>query len=126
MTSAGLAWSSAAIAGRAMFAIAVSSDAIASAVKIAAAAHLRRSAARLLIAIGAFAEIVSVDIAGLSNMPDVARARSANRLLSACRICVGLNVLRIEKARSGSLQGEVNFVRPNLVGRDRPQLTSRS
>jgi hypothetical protein len=45
-----------------MFAIAVSSDAIASAVKIAVAAHLRRSAGRPSIATDRFAEIVSVDI----------------------------------------------------------------
>jgi hypothetical protein len=45
-----------------MFAIAVSSDAIASAMKIAAAAHLRCFASRPSIAIGAFTEIVSVDI----------------------------------------------------------------
>jgi hypothetical protein len=45
-----------------MFAIAVSSDAIASAVKIAAAAHLWRSAGRPSIVTGPFAEIISVDI----------------------------------------------------------------
>jgi hypothetical protein len=45
-----------------MFAIAVSSEAIARAVKIAAAAHLRRSAGRPLIATGPSAEIISVDI----------------------------------------------------------------
>src|SRR5258708_303236 len=45
-----------------MFAIAVSSDAIASAVKIAAAAHLRRSVKTPSMATSSFAEIVSVDI----------------------------------------------------------------
>jgi hypothetical protein len=45
-----------------MFAIAVSSDAIARVVKMAAAAHLRRPAARPSIATGSFAEIVSADI----------------------------------------------------------------
>src|SRR6185295_18918767 len=45
-----------------MFAIAVSSEAIARAVKIAAAAHLRRSAGRPPIATGPSAEIISVDI----------------------------------------------------------------
>src|SRR3979411_2412675 len=45
-----------------MFAIAVSSDAIARAVKMAAAAHLRRSAGRPSIATGPLAEIVSVAI----------------------------------------------------------------
>src|SRR5882757_3567369 len=62
MTSAGPTWRSAAIAGRAMFAIAVSSDAIATAVKMAAAAHPRRSAGRPSIAAGSLAEIISVDI----------------------------------------------------------------
>jgi hypothetical protein len=50
------------MAGRAMFAIAVSSDAIASAVKIAAPAHRRRSAGRPSIITGPIAEIISVDI----------------------------------------------------------------
>jgi hypothetical protein len=45
-----------------MFAIAVSSDAIASAVKIAAAAQPRRPAGRPSIATGLSAAIVSVDI----------------------------------------------------------------
>src|SRR6185369_420542 len=45
-----------------MFAIAVSSEAIARAVKIAAAAHLRRSAGRSPIATDPSAEIISVDI----------------------------------------------------------------
>jgi hypothetical protein len=45
-----------------MFAIAVSSDAIARAVKMAAAAHLRRSPDRSSIVTGPFAVIVSVDI----------------------------------------------------------------
>jgi hypothetical protein len=45
-----------------MFAIAVSSDAIASAMKIAAAAHLRCLASGPAIATGAFTEIASVDI----------------------------------------------------------------
>src|ERR1700722_11850477 len=79
MTSAGPTCRSVAIAGRAMFAIAVSSDAIASAVKIAAAAHLRRFAARLSIAAGAFAEIVSVDIRQTSNTPDVVRTRRGSQ-----------------------------------------------
>ena len=48
--------------GRAMFAIAVSSEAIARAVKMAAAAHRRRCAGRPLIATGPSAEIVSIDI----------------------------------------------------------------
>src|ERR1700716_2519217 len=62
MTSAGPTCRSAAIAGRAMLAMAVSSDAIASAVKMAATAHLRRSAGRPSIAAGRSAEIVSVAI----------------------------------------------------------------
>jgi hypothetical protein len=45
-----------------MFAIAVSSDAIASAVKIAAAAHRWRSAGRPSATTGPFAETISVDI----------------------------------------------------------------
>src|SRR5258705_9187789 len=44
-----------------MLAIAVSSDAIASAAKMATAAHLRRSAGRSSITTGPFAEIISVD-----------------------------------------------------------------
>jgi hypothetical protein len=48
--------------GKAMLAIAVSSDAIASAVKIAAAAHPRRSAGRPSVTVSPSAEIVSVDI----------------------------------------------------------------
>src|SRR5713226_8526588 len=62
MTSAGPTCRSAAIAGRAMFAIAVSSEAIATAVKMAAAAHPRRSAGRPSIAAGPSAEMISVDI----------------------------------------------------------------
>src|SRR5260221_3120548 len=62
MTSAGPTCRSAAIAGSAIFAIAVSSEAIASAVKIAAAAHPRRSAGRPSTAAGRSAEIISVDI----------------------------------------------------------------
>src|SRR4051812_29395251 len=45
-----------------MLAIAVSSDAIASAVKMATAAHLRRSAGRPSITTGPLAETISVDI----------------------------------------------------------------
>jgi hypothetical protein len=66
-----------------MFAIAVSSEAIASAVKMAAAAHLRRCAGRPLIAIGPFAEIVSVDIRKALQCKDVARIRPGSRRLSA-------------------------------------------
>src|SRR6202140_4814080 len=75
MTSAGPTCRSAAMAGSAMLAIAVSSEAIASAVKIAAAAQFRRSAGRPSLAAGLFAEIVSVDIPGGS--PDAWRC-SAN------------------------------------------------
>ena len=45
-----------------MFAIAVSNDAIAGAMKMAAAAPLGRSLGRSLIVTGSFAEILSVDI----------------------------------------------------------------
>src|SRR5258705_5408844 len=62
-TSAGLTWRSAAMAGRATVAIAVSSEAIASAVKIAATAQRRSSGGRPSIGAGAggFA-VVSSDI----------------------------------------------------------------
>src|SRR6267142_69561 len=62
-TSAGLTWRSAAMAGSAMLAIAVSSEAIASAVKIAATAQRRSSGGRPSIGAGAggFA-VVSSDI----------------------------------------------------------------
>src|ERR1700676_652011 len=62
MTSAGPAFRSVAIAGSAMLAIAVSSEAMVSAVKIAVTAHFRRSAGRPSTAAGLFAEIISVDI----------------------------------------------------------------
>src|SRR5258705_5067771 len=52
-TSAGLTWRSAAMAGRATLAIAVSSEAIASAVKIAATAQRRSSGGRPSIGAGA-------------------------------------------------------------------------
>src|SRR5258705_12901182 len=64
MTSAGLTRRSEAMAGSAMFAIAVSSDATASAVKIAATAQRRRSAGRPSCGDGLFAELVYSSIAG--------------------------------------------------------------
>src|ERR1700730_10209499 len=80
MTSAGPTCRSAAIAGSAMFAIAVSSDAIATAVKIAAAAHPRRSAGRPSIAAGPSAETISVDIRkDLQIIPDVVRIRAGEQ-----------------------------------------------
>src|SRR5690242_6974760 len=70
-TSAGLTWRSAAIAGSAILAIAVSSDAIASAVKIAATAQRLRSGGRP--SIGAAGFEVSADI--LSGYPRRSRRR---------------------------------------------------
>src|SRR5215207_7725687 len=73
-TSAGLTWRSAAMAGSAMFAIAVSSEASASAVKIAATAQRRSSGGRPSIGAGGdgFA-VVSSDIRfGLSTPGAVA------------------------------------------------------
>src|SRR3954471_12394578 len=62
-TSAGLTWRSAAMAGSAMLAIAVSSDAIASAVKIAATAQRRSSGGRPSSGAGAGGcAVVSSDI----------------------------------------------------------------
>src|SRR3954469_19649873 len=60
-TSAGLTWRSAAMAGSAMLAIAVSSEAIASAVKIAATAQRRSSGGSPSMGAGGCA-VVSSDI----------------------------------------------------------------
>src|SRR5207253_2943939 len=73
-TSAGLTWRSAAMAGRATLAIAVSSEAIGSAVKIAATAQRRSSGGRpsMGAGVGGFA-VVSSDIrSGLSTPGAVA------------------------------------------------------
>jgi hypothetical protein len=92
-----------------MFAIAVSSEAIASAVKIAAAAHFRRSGGRPLVAAGLFTEIVSVDIfVGISRpsrcSPDTgrpagsrlhdayARSRAGEHWSAAAALCGRLEV----------------------------------
>src|ERR1700742_2792974 len=79
MTSAGLTCRSAAIAGNATLAIAVSSDAIASAVKIAAIAQRRRSVGRpsMTGAAAGFAASVSVDIS--ENAPGWRRSAPPGR-----------------------------------------------
>jgi hypothetical protein len=89
-----------------MFAIAVSSDAIASEVKMAAAAHLRRSAGKPSIAASPSAEIVSVDIrkkpskqAGCSTDAGQPAARPMHAAYA-----IRLDILRIqenEQVRSG-------------------------
>src|SRR5204863_6251646 len=61
-TSAGLTWRSAAMAGRATLAIAVSSEAIASAVKIAATAQRRSSGGRPSMVVTDGFAVVSSDI----------------------------------------------------------------
>jgi hypothetical protein len=84
-----------------MFAIAVSSDAIARAVKMAAAAYLRRSAGRPSISTGPLAEMISVDIRKLSNFSGCsadAGQPAGDTLHGAYANC--LNVLRVEEAGS--------------------------
>src|SRR5258708_23603245 len=92
MTSAGLTRRSAARAGSAILAIAVSRDAMAIAAKIAATAHRRRSAGRPSMAEGpfdkeaGFDEVASADIV---RGPDNPVSRTAT--LSAMYYGFGLN-----------------------------------
>src|ERR1700691_613304 len=81
-----------------MVAIALSSDAIASAVKIATAAHFRFSVSRSPIALGVSAEMFPIDIQKLSGMRDVVLFRPGGRRLSACRICDRPKCLGIRKS----------------------------
>src|ERR1700733_9772942 len=98
MTSAGLACSFAAIAGRAMFAIAVSSDAIARAVKIAKAAHFRYFTCRSPIALGLSAEMFPVDIQKVSDIRDVVLSWSGSRRPLDAAYAISLNIFVLKKS----------------------------